>query len=434
MFWTDPSTFHSAQAQADCSEALSWLRGTEVERILRGQVTSLGSMLDDTYAYYGKVAQPIIQQYLKSISSCLSPSVVDFCRAYALVSSRAFFVDAFHGLAMVPIADAFNHSIDNHVHLESDFDVCSICGSLEECPHDHGHRDLDGEIGSTMSSTATNPPSNAPQTEADPFDNYYEMVSTTPIEPNVEVYNTYGDTLANAQLLAHYGFILDGNDHDCCTWSDEELDRVFRQLQLQWSSLIASNSMPIALKYADSALVSSFDKSRLTYHLHKAETTPSSQLYCINADGRISHYIWLRCALASISTTSTSLEELLARAVRVQLDLEAAVEAMQDDDGDEDIWEIGTDAEALLLVHRVAVLVTAICAYRREGAGKPLDPSACDNVNERDLGDILDDTPESMPRTRLALTYVMGELAILSSCQSAWSEVGELTSSLLARS
>jgi hypothetical protein len=29
-----------------------------------------------------------------------------FCDAYALVSSRAFIVDGYHGLAMVPIADA----------------------------------------------------------------------------------------------------------------------------------------------------------------------------------------------------------------------------------------------------------------------------------------------------------------------------------------
>ena len=29
-----------------------------------------------------------------------------FCHAYSLVSARAFVVDAFHGLAMVPVADA----------------------------------------------------------------------------------------------------------------------------------------------------------------------------------------------------------------------------------------------------------------------------------------------------------------------------------------
>ncbi|KAF9221406.1 hypothetical protein BS17DRAFT_265146 [Gyrodon lividus] len=46
-----------------------------------------------------------------------------FCHAYSLVSTRAFWVDAYHGLAMVPIADVFNHSNDNHLHMESDYDL-----------------------------------------------------------------------------------------------------------------------------------------------------------------------------------------------------------------------------------------------------------------------------------------------------------------------
>lgn len=33
-------------------------------------------------------------------------SLSGFCHAYSLVSSRAFWVDAYHGLSMVPIADA----------------------------------------------------------------------------------------------------------------------------------------------------------------------------------------------------------------------------------------------------------------------------------------------------------------------------------------
>lgn len=48
----------------------------------------------------------------------LSASERGFQHAYALVSSRAFMVDAYHGLAMVPIADAFNHTQENSIHLE----------------------------------------------------------------------------------------------------------------------------------------------------------------------------------------------------------------------------------------------------------------------------------------------------------------------------
>lgn len=35
------------------------------------------------------------------------PTLQGFYHAYSLVSSRAFMVDAFHGLSMVPIADAY---------------------------------------------------------------------------------------------------------------------------------------------------------------------------------------------------------------------------------------------------------------------------------------------------------------------------------------
>lgn len=36
----------------------------------------------------------------------VEPSLPGFCHAYSLVSSRAFLADAYHGLAMVPVADA----------------------------------------------------------------------------------------------------------------------------------------------------------------------------------------------------------------------------------------------------------------------------------------------------------------------------------------
>lgn len=33
-------------------------------------------------------------------------SLKDFHRAYSIISSRAFLVDAYHGLSLVPVADA----------------------------------------------------------------------------------------------------------------------------------------------------------------------------------------------------------------------------------------------------------------------------------------------------------------------------------------
>ena len=43
---------------------------------------------------------------LKVVDPVLRSSLACFRHAFALVSSRAFMIDAYHGLAMVPIADA----------------------------------------------------------------------------------------------------------------------------------------------------------------------------------------------------------------------------------------------------------------------------------------------------------------------------------------
>jgi SET domain-containing protein 6 len=87
--------------------------------------------------YYFHCAEPLLLRHLVLHNSIPSskPSLQGFYRAYSLVSSRAFLVDAYHGLSMVPVADAFvhlkfwpcpshgrlnsfNHEQDNHVHLQ----------------------------------------------------------------------------------------------------------------------------------------------------------------------------------------------------------------------------------------------------------------------------------------------------------------------------
>lgn len=52
---------------------------------------------------------PRLDEHSKMLScelNSVEPSLPGFCHAYSLVSSRAFSVDLYHGLAMVPIADA----------------------------------------------------------------------------------------------------------------------------------------------------------------------------------------------------------------------------------------------------------------------------------------------------------------------------------------
>src|SRR5271169_4163594 len=90
--------------------------------------------------FFTRVVEPFLNEML---GGNVPSRWAMFRRAYTLVSSRAFWVDAYHGLALVPVADAFNHTEEHHVHLETDWEVCRICGALNSCPHDGDEPDLD---------------------------------------------------------------------------------------------------------------------------------------------------------------------------------------------------------------------------------------------------------------------------------------------------
>ena len=115
---------------SDAVEARQWLRGTEAETHLllrdpprtpllvcpfagpavtgssrveddsRGSSSPYNMCQDDITGFYFSIAAPVLER------AGLSSSERGFQHAYALVSSRAFMVDAYHALAMVPIADA----------------------------------------------------------------------------------------------------------------------------------------------------------------------------------------------------------------------------------------------------------------------------------------------------------------------------------------
>ncbi|KAF8911619.1 hypothetical protein CPB84DRAFT_1762387 [Gymnopilus junonius] len=91
--------------------------------------------LEEINRFYHDFAEPLLLQHMAlwqygSTTSSI-PTLNGFYRAFSLVHRALSSVDAYHGLSMVPIADW-----ENHVHLESDYNVCPECGSLEECPHD----------------------------------------------------------------------------------------------------------------------------------------------------------------------------------------------------------------------------------------------------------------------------------------------------------
>jgi len=71
-----------------------------------------------------------------------------FAAACFAVSSRAFVIDDFHQLALVPAADLFNHDAHGNedVHFVAIAHVCPFCGRCDECGHDkYGPPDSEAE-------------------------------------------------------------------------------------------------------------------------------------------------------------------------------------------------------------------------------------------------------------------------------------------------
>ena len=109
--WGHPSGFDDQ----DAVDAARWLNGTEVQRELQDEDGALLTVCfhrrvanglrstksqDEIDNFYQAEARLLIE------SVNLRPTLAGFLHAYSLVCSRAFLVDAYHGLSMVPVADA----------------------------------------------------------------------------------------------------------------------------------------------------------------------------------------------------------------------------------------------------------------------------------------------------------------------------------------
>lgn len=66
------------------------------------------------------------------------------------------------------------------------------------------------------------------------------MVTNAPIVPFAEIWNTYGETLTNAELLVRFGFLLDSNENDVIVWDPRDLrdfsSGVLGEEQRTWNS------------------------------------------------------------------------------------------------------------------------------------------------------------------------------------------------------
>ncbi|CAA7260429.1 unnamed protein product [Cyclocybe aegerita] len=388
MFWDRRLGTNDDDCE-DGSEALSWLSKTEVAKILDERTEHGSTKLDEVTRFYDQFAEPLL------VRSRYSPTLMGFYRAFSLVSSRAFLVDAYHGLSMVPIADAFNHVIEHHVHLESDYGVCPECGSLQECPHDR-------EDGGARESTDV-------EHDRD-HDLFYEMVSNTAIPPHTEVYNTYGEELTNAQLLTQYGFILDVDENDRLSWS---LDAVLQFFPSGDAEHLMEKTRRISSLLSEEA--STYAQSDLTYHDPTKNIT-----FCINDEGKVSHQLWaLLFSLATQSLCETQIHETLRSTLDFQLDLE---DLEHDDDETEsdgiannlDQQDLNDDQHAPLdVLLSVARSVVVLCTARKRNSEKQGSAAT-------DLNALIEELPEGRTRTRLAVSILLSERSILDCCEAGW--------------
>ncbi|KAK7022172.1 SET domain-containing protein [Favolaschia claudopus] len=381
---------------------MEWLNGTEAWKMMSAP-TEGTSLLAEIDQYFHQIALPVFTKVFESQSGNV-PSLQDFHRAYALVSSRSFLVDAYHGLSMVPIADAFNHTQENHVHLESDFDVCPECGSLDRCAHD------DMAVDSVPRSTIS-----------DHSDDVFEMVSNCAIPPNSEVFNTYGETLSNADLLVQYGFILDGNDNDQLTWTWDELAQ-FSENHLAasartWDSIGGRAYFEDLLRSIISRPWKSISDSELMHLDH-------NQPFSLNGDATVSHGLWLYFASLLILKNAppdhirnkSNLIVLLEEIFQLQLTLEQDIAADEDlslslpphPHGD----ERRRDSPSGVILE-LAKLLISLCRSRSGRTGRP-------GLQMTELGDILDSLPNDLTPTRMAISLALTERSLLDSCRSGW--------------
>ncbi|KAJ3747324.1 hypothetical protein DFH05DRAFT_799461 [Lentinula detonsa] len=366
----------------DGMEALKWLKGTEVQKLLAGPDGN--PLIESIRKYFNEIVVPTTARFsMKIAAGFLQPTFHQFCRAFSLVSSRAFLVDAYHGLSMVPIADAFNHLDDHRVHLETEYEVCPECGSLQQCPHDQ-----------STELSSNHPTPNNSNDKPIQNDDTYDMVSNATISPHSEVFNTYGETTSNAQLLAQYGFSLDVNENDSISWDFDDLIN-FLEAGSQARDLSASLGLPWNI-LSDSFDEDVFSESELVFK-------PSDAAFCINCEGKISWQLWLvivshKCARLVPANQVAALSSELGRyhISREKEDFETDIGGMNNS-----------------LLQEIACTVVKLCQHYKVqlGAGK----------DQESLGNLLDSL--SQPRTKLALLQVITEFSIVDSCEAGWQDL-----------
>lgn len=137
------------------------------------------------------------------------PPYSSFLHALSLVSTRAFVIDMYHTIALVPFADILNHSARPHTALQSDQFVCHVCGALGTCEHDIMNADGIARRLEDLSDEYRQELERAWRSRSARGDTVDMLVENDDLRPGQEVFNSYGEDISNARLLVEWAFILD---------------------------------------------------------------------------------------------------------------------------------------------------------------------------------------------------------------------------------
>ncbi|GAA5860373.1 hypothetical protein JCM8547_003481 [Rhodosporidiobolus lusitaniae] len=359
-------------------EARRWSRGTQLEQERKKLVID-----EKTLArFFIDVAHAILSS---GAPQSPSPTLASFRHAYILVSTRAFLVDAFHQLSLVPLADLFDHEQESahNAHFASDQWVCSECGRLDACEHDvedDVHRRAERAL--------------------DERENTCDMVCNRPIAAADEIFNHYGPGLSNAKLALHYGFSLEANEHDEVDFDSLTVSSAFGLSSEELEELRARRELVLVDEKA--VLLIEADHPLLL----PPETPPAaSDRLFIDADTRLSFALWSLLALIALPSDMDSTDILpgllsLTRVARLWADAQDS----EDDD-------LQLSEEEVVRLRRVGSLITRLVGTTLE---KQTEPS----LSAVDLLDLAEHTSDAS--TRLAIELLAGERLLLERLKQSW--------------
>ncbi|KAG4303960.1 hypothetical protein PORY_002613, partial [Pneumocystis oryctolagi] len=209
----------------------NWLKGTEIEYIGGLDITELHQAYEN-----------LIRPFIKENKKILDPNIFtynNFLKAISVVRSRAFEIDNFHGLGLVPFADMFNHtSTKEHIHFQTFYEVCSSCGSAYCCNTEHLQKN--SYINSSINYIKNQLSKTNNYKKNELFYDTCDMVIYNSPSSLDEIFNTYGSH-GNDVLLSRYGFSIPQNKWDRITMSKTIEKKYIKSDRLSWWKLHGFN-------------------------------------------------------------------------------------------------------------------------------------------------------------------------------------------------